>query len=327
VNDGGMEEAALPWRISKMKSLRNIVIAFVLGGIIGAAGGGYLGYKMGSVDPRYDTATKVESGEANVIKRPVESTAKTETPAVAENTIEATPEVAKGDTEGFAITPNDASEIMWVGYKTVLGQKMSMKGGFANFSGKIVVKDNSPDESYVDVAIDIKSLFSESNILTGVLKTEIFFDAANYPEAKFESSKIEPTADGYLVTGNLTMRGATKGIQFPAKIERQGDNVYVEAEFKINRKDWNIGYDAYEDAIVLEDVVLSFKILAEPADPAEAAAEEAPREVVPAEAAPAPAEAAPAEAAPTEDAAPTEGQNLDDWLETPTTTMSQQQVI
>ena len=324
-----------------MKSLRNIVIAFVLGGIIGTVGGVYFGYKIGSVNDVIDRAKDSEVVEVQKIDRSSKPAVAADNAAEAtsEPAAEATPEAAKGGTEGFAITPNDTSEIMWVGYKTILGQKMSMEGGFANFNGTVVVKDNKPDGSYVDVTIDIKSIFSVNNILTGVLKGDMFFDADNYPEAKFESSKIEATDDGYMVTGNLTMRGTTKGIQFPAKIERQGDNVYVEAEFKINRKDWNVGYDAFEDAIVLEDVVLSFKILAEAT---EAAPEEAPREVTPAEAAPAEAapaeaapaeaataEAAPAEAAPAEaaEAAPAKEEGLDEWLEAPVKTVSQQPVI
>ncbi|MCK5863175.1 MAG: hypothetical protein KAH38_11870, partial [Candidatus Hydrogenedentes bacterium] len=48
--------------------------------------------------------------------------------------------------------------------------------------------------------------------------------------------------------------------------ERQGDNVYIEAEFKINRKQWNIGYDSFKDALILEDVVVSLKMLAEEQD-------------------------------------------------------------
>lgn len=316
-----------------MKTLRNILIAFVLGGIIGAAGGGYMGYKLATVDNSIDTATGAGVIGKQEVVRPPKPAATAAAPADA-----ATPAAAAGSTEEFAITPNDASELMWVGYKNVLGQRLSMSGGFANFEGRVTVVDNNPDKSYVDVTVDINSIFSESNILTGVLKKEMFFDAANNPQAKFESTKIEPTADGYMVTGNFTMRGVTKGIQFPAKIERQGKNVYVESEFKINRKDWNIGYDSYEDAIVLEEVVVSFKMLAEPTEATEAA----PREVTPmttaaptpapAAAAPAPApepaaEAAPATPAPTPEAAPAAEESIDDFIETPVKTMSQQPVI
>lgn len=308
-----------------MKSIRNILIAFVLGGILGVMAGGYMGYKMGTVDNSIDTAAGAGVIEKQEVVRPPKPAATTATPAEA-----TTP--AAGSTEEYAITPNDASELMWVGYKNVLGQRLSMSGGFANFEGKVVVVDNNPDKSYVDVTVDINSIFSESNILTGVLKKEMFFDAANNPQAKFESTKIEPTADGYMVTGNFTMRGVTKGIQFPAKIERQGENVYVESEFKINRKDWNVGYDSYEDAVVLEEVVVSFKMLAEPTEATDAVLREVTPVIAAPAAAPAPAPAAPApvaEAAPAtpNSTAPAAEESIDDFIETPVKTMSQQPVI
>ena len=37
-----------------------------------------------------------------------------------------------------------------------------------------------------------------------------WFNAKQYPEAKFESQKIEKTADGYVANGNLTLKGTTK---------------------------------------------------------------------------------------------------------------------
>ncbi len=166
--------------------------------------------------------------------------------------------------EEYVISPNMDSEIMWVGYKTVLGQKISMEGGFANFEGSLTVAENSPDNSFVEVIVDVNSIFSENGILTKVLKSDIFFHAEEFDKARFASTKIEAVDSGYMITGNFTMRGVTQGIQFPAVIERRGKNVFASAEFTINRKQWNVGYDAYEESVILEDVVVSFKILAEP---------------------------------------------------------------
>ncbi len=156
------------------------------------------------------------------------------------------------------------SFIEWVGYKTLLGQRISMEGGFANFEGTLVVVDENPDESYVEVIVDMNAIFSENTILTTVLKSDIFFDVDNHKTARFASTKIEETDDGYLVTGNFTVRGITRGIQFPAVIERRGNNVFAAAEFTIDRKQWNVGYDQYEDSVILTEVVVAFEILAEP---------------------------------------------------------------
>ena len=280
-----------------MKWLQLLVV-FVLGAAAGLAGGGYLGYHIGASDNSVDTAPKASvipvqeevrppavtptpppaeettAAPAEMpANTPVTPTAVTPAETVADTpiTAPATPAVAPeqpaaaaGKVEEFIISPNDYSELMWVGYKTVVGQRISMEGGFANFNGKITAENEDPNKSFVEVIVDTKSIFSESTILTTVLKTDIFFNVAQHPEARFASTKIEPAENGYLVTGNFTMKGVTQGVQFPAVIERRPEGVFVKAEFTIDRKLWDVGYDQYEDSVVLKEVVISFEILAEP---------------------------------------------------------------
>ncbi len=88
--------------------------------------------------------------------------------------------------------------------------------------------------------------------LVGHLKSEDFFYTEEYPVAVFEIVSVEakegmsteagvkPTHE---ITGNLTMRGVTKSISFPAVIS-VGDNK-VEAmtnEFAINRTLWGVNF-------------------------------------------------------------------------------------
>lgn len=267
-----------------MKFLKAFII-LALGVAVGAAGGGYFGYHIGKTDHRIDTAPSAtvipvqqETHQAQAPAAPAAPASAPETaPAAPSETpvntpaVEpapqpsAQPEAATAKIEEFNILPNDQSQIMWLGYKTVLGQEISMEGGFANFSGKITVEGEDPNKSFVEVVVDMKSIFSESSILTTVLKTDIFFDIAKYPEAKFVSTKVEPAANGYLVTGNFTVKGITQGIQFPAVIERRPEGAFAKAEFTVDRKLWNVGYDEYEDSVILNKVVISFEVLAEAA--------------------------------------------------------------
>lgn len=257
-----------------------MLIVFVLGAAMGVAGGGYLGFHIGASDNRIEhtpTATVVPVQQET--RPPVAPSVETpaapavEAPAVPINTPAVTTApaapsqsaAAPAKVEEFIISPNDQSQIMWLGYKTVLGQKISMEGGFANFSGKITSEGEDPNKSSVEVMVDMKSIFSENTILTTVLKSDIFFNVPQFPDARFASTKIEPAASGYTVTGNFTMKGVTQGIQFPAVIERRADGVYVKAEFTVDRKLWNVGYDAYEDSVILSEVVITFEVLAEPA--------------------------------------------------------------
>ncbi len=251
-----------------------IIIAFIVGGILGVVGGGFVGYTIGGSNPAIDHAERSVVVEVGEERRPVRPTSPVDDAAVEaaedENEVpDVVPEpVEEETTEEYVISPNMDSEIMWVGYKTVLGQRISMEGGFANFEGELLVVNNDPDESYVEVIVDMTTVFSQNAILTGVLRGGQFFDIENHPTARFASTNIEPLEedDQYRVTGNFTLRGETRGIQFPATIERRDDNVFVKAEFTIDRQQWDIGYDMYEGATILDDVVVSFAVLAEPAD-------------------------------------------------------------
>ncbi|NLN91897.1 MAG: YceI family protein, partial [Candidatus Hydrogenedens sp.] len=186
--------------------------------------------------------------------------------AVEEVVEEGVEEAASGAVETFVIEDNDDSFIEWVGYKSLLGTRLSMKGGFMEFEGTITVVDDAPDESSVELTIDLTELYSENVILTRVLKAEFFFAVDKYPTAHFISSKVEPVeGNEYTVTGNLTMRDKTVGIQFPAVIERRGDQAFASAEFTIDRSHWGVGFDEWEEFVILNEVVLSFEVLANPA--------------------------------------------------------------
>jgi polyisoprenoid-binding protein YceI len=45
-----------------------------------------------------------------------------------------------------------------------------------------------------------------------------------------------------MVTGNLTMRGTTKSVTFPANVMMQGDKVMAKAMFNIDRTAWGLMY-------------------------------------------------------------------------------------
>ncbi len=186
---------------------------------------------------------------------------------------DAKPETGSSTQEGgayYAIA--DGSTITWVGSK-VTG---SHDGGFNNFSGAVMLgPDGQPESSSVEVLIDATSIWSDNDRLTGHLKSADFFEVETYPTAEFSSTSIEKTADGYSITGNLTMHGVTKSITFPAQISVTDSEVTAQAEFSIKRFDWGIEYKGKADDLIRDEVVIRFDLRATPADAdADAGAEE-----------------------------------------------------
>src|SRR5689334_17479121 len=138
------------------------------------------------------------------------------------------------------------------------------EGSFQKFNGEVDYT-GQPETSHVNVTIDTSSLNADDPQLTQHLKTADFFDVAKYPTATFVSTAIKPGGDkgaSHTVTGNLTMHGVTKSVSFPATITATPDAVNVDANFSINRRDFNINYAGPANNLVRDDVVLTLKIQA-----------------------------------------------------------------
>lgn len=159
------------------------------------------------------------------------------------------------------ITP-DNSKIEFVGSK-VTGKH---DGGFKSFSGAIDLVGDKAESSRVSVQIDMRSVFTDTDQLTGHLQTGDFFEVSKYPNSSFVSTKIEPDAakgsNSFNVTGDLEMRGVKRSITFPATISITPAEVAVNSEFAINRKDFGIVYAGKADDLIRDDVVIRLDLKA-----------------------------------------------------------------
>lgn len=165
----------------------------------------------------------------------------------------------QGDTYQVAL---DGSEVTW---------KAFHKGGFAPRwgtlgiqSGEITVADGAvtAGDFVIDMAslaVDPASVTEEDKKYTdleGHLKSEDFFNAANYPTAVFEITHIGDLSGAAVqgaveganktVSGNLTLLDSTLNIAFPAKIVVADGRVSVTAQFTVNRADWGIKFGTSE---------------------------------------------------------------------------------
>jgi polyisoprenoid-binding protein YceI len=141
----------------------------------------------------------------------------------------------------FAI--GEGSSVEWTGSK-VTG---SHAGGFKTLAGTIEVADGDPTKSSVKISIDTTSIWSDSDRLTGHLKSADFFDVEAHPMSTFETTSIVRDGADFSVTGNLDLHGVTKSITFPATIEVGPEQVMARAEFAIKRFDFNIEYKGKAD--------------------------------------------------------------------------------
>jgi polyisoprenoid-binding protein YceI len=119
------------------------------------------------------------------------------------------------------------------------------EGGFSKFSGKFEPIDADLTTSKITVDIEAGSLYTDTQKLTGHLKTPDFFDVNTYPEASFVSTAIKAGGAGdgtHTITGDLSLHGTKKSVSFPAKITLADDSLKLASEFKINRKDFGMNF-------------------------------------------------------------------------------------
>jgi polyisoprenoid-binding protein YceI len=192
---------------------------------------------------------------------------------VSTSTNASSPAVAAQNTEArtFAFGPAN-SKIDFVGSK-VTG---SHDGGFTNFVGELRVVGGKVADTGNRVVISTDSLWSDNPRLTGHLKNADFFNVPVYPTATFETVSVSDGATNSTVVGNLTMHGITKQISFPATIKVADNQVSVNAEFSINRFDFDMKYAGRADDLIRKEVVLKLNVNAAPGKADFSAIEKAP---------------------------------------------------
>ncbi|MFW5820144.1 MAG: YceI family protein [Bacteroidota bacterium] len=175
----------------------------------------------------------------------------------------------------FSLDSN-TSKIMWRGAK-VGGEHH----GIVNAkSGNIMVEDGNLTGGTIVIdlnSIENHDLKGDMNArLVGHLKSEDFFYTEEYPEAVFEivsvkeytgdatESEIDPTHE---ITGNLTMRGVTKSITFPAMVSVDGNKVSASTnEFAIDRTLWGVNFKSksvfaeFKDDYINDMINLKFDV-------------------------------------------------------------------
>lgn len=147
----------------------------------------------------------------------------------------------------------NGSTIFWKGTKPTGSHTGTIKlseGSVSVDGGKITGGNFTIDMNTInctDLDGDMKANLEAHLKGTEADKEDDFFNVAKFPTASFEITKVTELANtdrvNIAVYGNLTMKGITKEISFPAQAVISDDSVIVRSKsFKLNRTDWGIKY-------------------------------------------------------------------------------------
>lgn len=128
----------------------------------------------------------------------------------------------------------------------------TVTGRFGDLSGTVTVGDGLGSLGAM-ARIDATTIDTGNDDRDGHLKSPDFFDTANHPEITFETTEIRPAADGFVMVGDLTMRGVTRPVELEgeylgASTFGDTDKIGFTARGEINRQDWGLSWAETNDA-------------------------------------------------------------------------------
>ena len=105
--------------------------------------------------------------------------------------------------------------------------------------------------------------------LMGHLKGDDFFSTAKHPTSTFKITKVTPKGgDQYDVTGNMTIKGITNAITFPATVKMTPAGITADGKATIDRTKFDIRYgsksffESIGDKAINDDFTVEMKLVA-----------------------------------------------------------------
>jgi polyisoprenoid-binding protein YceI len=131
-------------------------------------------------------------------------------------------------------------------YVVSAGYKMEFKssdpsGSFSKMGGDIYFSDADLVNSKFNLNIEVSSINTGNGMQNKKAQTAEWFNAASFPQIKFKSSKVAKNGNGYLITGDLTMKGTTKQITIPATKTITGNKIVFSGTFNVDRLAFKVG--------------------------------------------------------------------------------------
>ncbi|MCA9727327.1 MAG: YceI family protein [Candidatus Eisenbacteria bacterium] len=140
-------------------------------------------------------------------------------------------------------------------------------GTFQQVSGEIEFDPSNPTAGSASVTIPVSSIDTRNEKRDGHLKSGDFFDAENYPDLTFKSTKFVKSDSGLKIEGVLNMRGVDKPVTLDVEFlgsqaAMGGEIAGFSASTKINRNDWGISWNKTLDTGTLlgDDVEIQIDV-------------------------------------------------------------------
>lgn len=161
--------------------------------------------------------------------------------------------------ERYAVVDRKESVVTWKG-----SNSFGIHTGYVYLSkGELLVENGELVGGSVEV--DMNTIEDEShrndNGLIKHLKDPDFFDVKKNPFSTIAITGVAPLdGENKKVTGDLTIKGITHAVSFPAKVEVKAGVVKASGKLVIDRTAWGISYNSGKFFSLLADKAISDSI-------------------------------------------------------------------
>lgn len=130
-------------------------------------------------------------------------------------------------------------------------------GVFRLSSGNVAVANNQITGGEFTINIRSMELEEKGGMFDEKLRPHLmsgdFFDADKFGTAKFVITNVTPykanatdtsivEGANFSISGNFTLKGTTKNISFPARVDLDGNTLKAKGNFDIDRRQWQMNY-------------------------------------------------------------------------------------
>lgn len=123
-----------------------------------------------------------------------------------------------------------------------------VRGRFTEFSGEIIIGED-PLQSSAQVTVDAASVDTGDERRDEHLRGEDFLAVDEFPTLEFRSTRLAPRNEGWILEGDLTIRGVTRRVSFDVSYDGYltdpwgKTRVAFSATTEINREDWGLTWN------------------------------------------------------------------------------------
>lgn len=110
-------------------------------------------------------------------------------------------------------------------------------GYFGDFTATLELGDEPGQVTSTKMQVATASINTRNDLRDEGLRSAMFFDAAQFPQATFESAKVE----GDEITGTMTIKGVSQPVTLKVQKDAPSGKLVLKGEF--NRNDFGVTYN------------------------------------------------------------------------------------